>query len=336
MLNILSLNLRSLRLVGLLILLGCAGLILTACGEKAQVFELGIYLDSPSSSLKINGLKDGLKALGYSEGVSIHYNLLNPAEFKAEQLPAKVSDFVARDYQAYWTGSNDGAIQLRQAGLKKPIIVAGLASPVQSGLIKSYYHPDSNINGVDSLDTELTLNRLNLILTFDPGIRKIYLLYDPTSPVESNYLPTLRDEASRLGITLVEKPITSRQASKDVLSQLKANEAKAILTIGGRVLDDKLDLDLLKSVIVQEKLMLVGAERSDLDQTALFSYGGNYSGLGRQSATYVDRVLHGVSPAQIPILQPNQLELVLNQKIADQIGWKFDPDELGTADEVIK
>ena len=311
-------------------------LVLSACGEQNQVYDLGIYLDSPFISPKVDGLKEGLKALGYSEGSVIRYQIFDPKNIPPDQLPAKLKEFVAKGYSAYWTSSNQGALGLTQAGLNnKPLIVAGFTNPVQSGLIKNYYQPATNLNGVDSLSTELTLNRLNLLLSFDPSIRKIYLLYDATSQADIKYLETLRAEASRLGIAFLEKPVPNKTASKEIISQLKASEASAILTVGDTVLEDKLDLDLLKTVVTNEKMVLVGPDRSELDYGALFSYGSDFTGLGRQSAAYVDRVFHGLNPATMPLLQPTQLELVLNQKFALQIGRKFSDEEVVTADEVI-
>lgn len=316
-------------------LLLCFNVLLSACGEQNQVYDLGIYLDSPFINPKVQGLKDGLKALGYSEGSTIRYQIFDPNNISQDQLPAKLKEFATRGYPVYWTSSNQGALELTQAGLNKPLIVAGLTNPVQSGLIKNYYQPATNLNGVDSLNTELTLNRLNLLLSFDPSIRKVYLLYDAGSPSDIKYLETLRAEASRLGIALLEKPVQNKAASKEILSQLKASEASAILTVGDTVFEDKLDLDLLKSVVTNEKLVLVGLDRSDLDFGALFSYGSDFTGLGRQSAAYVDRIFHGVNPATMPLLQPTQLELVLNQKLAIQIERKFSDEEVATADEVI-
>jgi putative ABC transport system substrate-binding protein len=92
---------------------------------------------------------------------------------------------------------------------------------------------------------------------------------------------------------------------------------------------------LLKLVVTNEKLILVGLDRFDLDFGALFSYGNDFKGVGRQSAAYIDRVFHGANIAKMPVLQPTQLELVLNQKIAIQIGYKFSNDEIATADESI-
>lgn len=310
-------------------------LVLSGCGELNQSYEVGVYLDAPFAGPKVEGLKQGLKALGYSEGSTLRFQLFDPSQVPQDQLNNKLQEFAAKGYPVYWTSSNQGALALNQAGLAKPLIVAGLTNPVQTGLVKNYYRPATNLNGVDSLNTELTLNRLNLLLSFDPSIRKVYLLYDATSPADVNYLPTLRAEAARLGIALLEKPLQTKAASKDMVSQLKASEASAILTLGDSVFEDKLDLVALKSVVTQEKLVLVGLDRTGLDFGALFSYGTDFNGLGRQSAAYVDRVLHGVSPATMPLLQPTQLELVLNQKLAIQIGRKFSDEEVATADDVI-
>jgi putative tryptophan/tyrosine transport system substrate-binding protein len=323
------------RLSLLLMLSLILSLMLSACGEQEQVYDLGLVVNTSNQQLKIDGLKAGLKALGYIEGKNIRYHTVNIDDLAPAQEAAILAQLVASNYQAYWTLGNEGATKLKQAGIKKPIIVAGLTNPVQNGLIKSYYRPEINLNGVDSLDTELTLNRLNLLLTFDPSIRKIYLLYDSTSSASLSYLEALRPSAASLGVSLLEKPVTSKENSKEVLSQIKASETKAIMLIGGSVLHDKLDTDLLKSTLSSQKMVLVGADRYDLDFGALFSYGANYEALGHQSATYVDRVLHGVDLSELPLLQPTKLELLLNQKVANQIGWKFTAEETATADEVV-
>ena len=323
------------HLVYLLIVIWGFTLLLSACGEQAKSYNLGVLIDSNSLLPKVDGLKDGLKALSYTEGQNINFQVLNISGFSQDQQQAALKDFAARNYNAYWVASGPAAALLQPFISNQPIIVAGVADPVAQGVVKNTEQPGTNVTGIDSLNTELTLKRIEILLSIDPTIRKAYLVYDATNKADTAYLAPIRAKASQLGVTLLEKPIPSFQASADIVAQFKASEAPAVIMVGVALFNKNMDLNALKSVVTREKLLLVGGERFNLDVGAIFSYGSPYTALGRQSAYYVDKILHGSNPAGMPLLQPDKLELILNQKLADQFGRKFPTPVFESADQIV-
>lgn len=316
----------------LLVLLPCASL-LAACGESNKVFEVGIYNDTPGFVARLDGLKDGLKSLGYVEGTNIDYHTLNPANLASNQQTAALTNFVSKNYNAYVVVSAISAQKLKQAGETQPLLVLGLVDGVNNKLIQSLDHPGTNVTGIDSLNTALSTKRLQWLARFDPTIHQAYLLYNPQTLAETDQLPAMRSEAATLGITLIEKTAVTPSDVKQVLASLKAVEAPALLTVGALVFSAA--GDNLKTMVEREKIVVVGGQSSHLGQDALFSYGANDFALGRQGATYLDNILHGSDPAILPVVPADKLELVLNQKLADQLGLKFPPVMTEAADNIV-
>ncbi len=311
--------------------------LLGACGNETKVYTVGIYLDNVSQASRIEGLKDGLKAFGYTEGKNLRFEQVTGTDFNnPEQLKAALKDLAAKNYEVYWVNNGTAAETFKQAEIKQPLVVAGFTDPVARGLIQSVERPGTNMTGVDSINNGLTVKRLKWLIRLDPTIRSIYLIFDPKSQSQVGYLSVIRAEANRLGITLLEKPLPSRQESKSILANFNAQEAQAILPIGGAPLAQSADPATLKMVIEREKLILIGTDRSHLEFGALLSYGGAYYALGKQSAIYISKILRGANPADLPVLQADQIELVLNQKLANQQNRQFSELLLSAADDIIK
>ncbi len=274
------------RSLALFIITWLTILVLAACGEQDKAAEIGVYIDNAIQIPRFDGLKEGLKGLGYVEGRNIRFQVLNGVGTLQEQAknPA-LREFIDKNYQIYWTTNGTAAELLKQAGLvKQPLVVSGFSDPVARGLVQSLDRPGANMTGVDSINTELTTKRLNWLLKFDPTIRSVYLIYDSKSSSQTSYLAAIRAEAGRLGVKLIEKTASSKPESKSLLVNLKASEAQAILTVGISPLTQTLDETELKAVIEREKLVLIGGDRTHLELGALLTYGSSYNATGQQSS----------------------------------------------------
>jgi putative tryptophan/tyrosine transport system substrate-binding protein len=323
-------------------LLVCAlllSLVLSACGEENnKVYTLGVFVGNKSQISRFDGLKEGLKNLGYQEGKNLRYEILSSEDLSQEQFQSRVKEFISKNYDAYWISSGSGAEMLKQAGLNKPAVVSSFADPIERGLVKSLDAPGTNLTGIDSANTELTLKRLGWLnrLNFALRIKSVYLLYDDKSSSQVAYLDRIRQLAAQYNFGLVEKTISSPADFKQVVSQFKATEAQAILSVGISSIGVNVDQPTLTNVIEREKLILIGGDRSQLEMGAVLVYGASYFDLGRQSAGLVTRLLRGNNPADIAVQSPNRVELVLNQKVADRLGLKFPDVLLTSADEILK
>lgn len=317
----------------LCILFVLINLALTACNQE-KVYNVGIYNENITVTNRVDGVKEGLKTLGYSEGKNIRYHMLDATTMTAEQQETALKEFATKNYDLYWTPSATAAQNLKKLVGKQPIILAGNIETLKGNAVQSTQRPGSNLTGIDSITTELTANRLKWLTRYDPTIKKVYALFETKNAPQVAYMNILREEAKNLGVTLIEKPVSDRAETKNIVSTFKAEEAQAMLFVSFGLLNSV--RNEVKQIVEKEKLVLVGGEASHFELGALFSYGADNFALGRQSAIYVDKVLNGEDPANLPILNAQKLELSLNQKLADQLGLKFPEVLLNSADKVVK
>lgn len=324
--------------LGLLTLI--LGVLLGACGDGAgssdsKVYNVGIHIDAVSQifNTRLDGLKDGMKGLGFVEGKNLNYFVVNTTGMTPEQEAQELAAFAAKNYNVYWVAATATVDKLLKYVTTKPVIAASMPGATLSGLIKSNENPGGNFTGVDNPTIQLSLQRLDLLKELNPNIRAVYLLYIGNK-IEVNYLPQMREHAKILGIKLIENEIKSAAEGSQLVAKFSANEAQAIITMGGAAFS-YIAKDI-KEVVLREKLLVGGADRGNLDLGSIFSYGANNYEIGKQSTEYVIKVLYGANPATLPLLYPNKIEFVLNQKIADQIGFKIPASVIAKADEVVK
>jgi putative ABC transport system substrate-binding protein len=310
-------------------------MLLTACGDtQDKVYNLGVYAEDYNVPDRITGLKDGLKALGYVEGKNLNIQILDVSNLPAEQHATALKDFVAKtNFDAYFTLDTLRAQSLKPLVGNKPIIGGGLDEPVLADLVQSDAQPGTNITGVDDTINQIVLNDLGWMLKINPTIHQVYLLYNPQTPSQKGFLEPIRAEATRLNVQLVEKA-ESPQNLIPIVTQLNTTEAQAILILDWSV--PYVATKQLKAAVSSNKFLMNGIEPSNYDVGSAFIYDANNYNIGHQSAAYVDKILHGASPSQLPLLKPEKYQLHLNQKVADQLGFQFPPAVLAAADEVIK
>lgn len=310
--------------------------LLTACNNQAKVYDVGIYISGVNLDSRIQGLKDGLQSLGYNENINIRYHELNTTKMTAAQETIALKDFAAKNYDVYWVINGSGGVKAKQTITNRPIIVAGLVDAVATNTVKSLDHPGGNLTGIDSLSFQEDPARLDLLLQLDPTIRKVYFVYDTTSVYSTQAnLAATRQEAQKLDVTLLDMPYkgTDKAAASATLLKMSSKEAQAIITLG---LSPFLNAaDVLKQVVDREKLLLIGTDRSNLNYDAIFSYGGNDTAIGQQSASYVDKILLGTDPGSLPVQPIDQINFVLNQKLANQFGINIPTTLTEAADSIV-
>lgn len=320
-----------------LVMLGFCSLVLSACGTQNKVYDIGLYISGSNLEERVQGLQSGLKSLGYTENVNIRYHLLDTTKMTPLQETAALKDFAAKNYDVYWAINGSGGVKAKAIITDRPIVVSGLVDAVSSGVVKSLDHPGGNLTGIDSLGFEQDAPRLDLLLQLNSKINKVYLVYDTSSVYSTKAnLDAIRNEAAKLKVTLLEVAYNGKDkaAATKILNQMNSKDAQAIITLG---LSPFLNVaDVLKQVVDREKLLLIGTDRSNLSYDAIFSYGGNDLAIGLQSANYVDKILLGTDPATLPVQPIDQIDFVLNQKLADQWGISFPSTLLEAADAVVK
>jgi putative tryptophan/tyrosine transport system substrate-binding protein len=328
-----------LRCTLLFITLLATSLLLVACGNtNSKVYNIGVYLNNELNRPKFEGLKEGLKALNLVEGKNVIFHELNVSGLKGEQIENAVKDFGAKNFDLYWTSTDSTAVSLKKHIGTKPLVVAGLANPIEAGLVQSLEKPGGNVTGVSNLATEFTLDRLRLLTKLDWNIRGVYLAYDPKNAAHTNFLPKAREEATRLGFTPIDQPLADADSVKKAITTMKYSEGQAHFYLGTipPLFIPEVGNSFVKTAL-EEKIVMIRALRVDITiGNAMISYGSNQTHQGYQSAGYASKILNGVSPAQLPVEQVSKTELLLNQKLADQWGLKFPDAIVKSADDLIK
>jgi len=296
------------------------------------VHRVGVVLEGGPYHAAIDGLKDGLKELGFEEGKQyilhirdVKGDLTTVAE-TARNLERERVDLI----YAIATGLS---LTVQRATTRVPIVFYAGADPVAAGLVKSLAKPGGRLTGIHSRQADLIAKRLEILKEIVPKLHRVIVFYNPDNPALRDSMATARGASRKLGIELVERHVRSVDDLRAGVRGLKAGELDAMLVMDAMVVSQsQLVVDTAKT----KKLPTMFFERTSVAEGGLASYGTSYYGIGRQAAKYVHRVLSGTSPADLPVERSDRFELVLNLKTAKVLGLTIPPSLLERADHVIE
>jgi len=323
--------LRLLALAAGLTIVGLMGRAVAA--PPARLIKIGALTESWGPTPAIIGLREGLLELGYRENehfvIGVRFTQGNPAE-----LAAAARELVRHGVDIIVTAEGGNTAKAAQAATSRiPIVFMGGSDPVGIGLVQSLAHPGGNITGTADLDIDLGPKRMEIFRELIPGLKRILLPYDATNAYAVAQLPTYRDAARRLGLTLVERPLRTEEEARAALAKIRKGEVDGILSprflslnIPGFILD----------AAQKQGLPTMFHGFSLVEHGGLAAYSAADSQLGRQAARLVDKILNGAKPADLPIEQPTTFELVINSKTAKALGLSIPPSVLLRANRVIE
>ena len=305
--------------------------------QAAKIARIGYLAANLAASPHLpEAFRQGLRDLGYVEGrnVVIEYR---DAEGKPERLPALAAELVALKVDVIVAAGTPPALAAKQATRTLPIVFATAADPVGSGLVTSLARPGGNVTGLSILAPELVGKRLELLKQAVPGVSRVAVLWQPGDFGERTEKDMLKgaDVAARaLGVRLqfveARGPADFDRAFSD-MTRARAG-ALTVLTSNMFLIERRRLVDLA----AKNRLPAVYGGREFVDAGGLMSYGPNLADLFRRAATYVDKILKGAKPGDLPVEQPTKFELVINLKTAKALGLTIPPSLLLRADEVIE
>jgi putative ABC transport system substrate-binding protein len=306
---------------------------MAAAGEKP--YRIGVVLPGDQWASGVDGLKEGMRGLGYVEGRDIHYLLENAAGDKAK-IEETTRKYVAEKVDVVYTITNTALKIVAQVTKpsKTPVVFGSASGPVESGIMPSYATPDAYVTGVTSASIELVPNRLEILKEVLPHVKRVALIGDRHADSSIASFKVARDIAPELDLTLIEIVVTSKEEAVQAAQHITPKEADALFlipslnTVGvaGEIADAARAARLPFAVYQVEHVQQHGA---------LLSYGSSYFLQGKQAASLVDKVLRGVPLAGLPIERPRLHQLTLNLDTAREIGVAFAPDVLNRADQLI-
>jgi putative ABC transport system substrate-binding protein len=301
----------------------------TTIARIGYVTETG-DLSSPSPNLE--AFRQGLRDLGYVEGKNIVIEFRS-AQGKPDRIPSLVADLVQLKVDLLVSQATGGIRAAKQATKTIPIVMVTVQDPVATGIIDSLARPGGNITGLIRLTVELSGQRLELLKEVVPGISRVGMLWDADG--SSIGVKGYEAQAPALNIQLQSLGVRGPNPDFEGAFQAAANGgATALITVTGGLLNryPKAIADLA----IKNRMPSMYERSPYVEAGGLVSYAPNDADSYRRAATYVDKILKGAKPAELPVEQPMKFELVINLKTAKALGLTVSPNVLARADKVIK
>ena len=326
-------NLLVRRFVFVILAFTCELLIADSrAAERATPVKIGVLTDSWGPTPGVVGLRDGLKERGYRENqdfvIGVRFTQGNIAA-----LPQAARELVEQGIDILFTVNPAPAKAAQMATSRIPIVFYGTGDPIGLGLIKSFAHPGGNITGVTDLDLELDSKRLEIFKEMIPGLTRVLFPYDPSETFSLAQLKIYRESAPRLKITLIEKSVISQKEAQATFDGIRKNEVHGIVV--PRSLSFNIP-GLAVEAMSQKRIPTMFFGPWYVDQGGFASYGPDFYKSGRQAARLVDKIVRGTNPREIPVEVNNNIEFVVNLKVATALGIKIVPEVLYRANRVIR
>jgi putative ABC transport system substrate-binding protein len=284
----------------------------------------------------IDAMIGGLRDLGYIDGQNISFER-RFGESNPDRLRQAAVELVERQVDVIVAQSTTAARPAKQATSVIPIVAIGMADPVEDELIASLARPGGNVTGTTFLGPELVAKRLQLLREAVPQLSRVAVLWHPrayTDRTMAGMLKEIESAAQTLGIQLQLVPAASPHDIADAFPAMIKERAAALTVFPSPML--YAEYPRIVKMASDNRLPAIYAAREGAAVGGLMSYGANLPDLSRQTATYVDKILKGAKPADLPVQQPTKFELVINLTTAKALGMEVPATLLGRADEVIE
>ena len=296
--------------------------------------RIGVLLGALSPESKEGqAFRQGLLDAGYVEGRNVVIEW-RTASGDYSRLPQLAADLVQRKVEVIVVQSTSAAKEAKSATSIIPIVMATVADPVGSGLVANLAHPGGNVTGLSTMVVELSAKRLQLLKEARPRVARVAVLWNPATPFHPKVIDDLMAVAPSLSIELNFAAARTPEEFGPAFSTFSRAHAQALY-----VIDDAFFVNrrtMLVNLVSKARLSAIYGFRLYVDEGGLMSYGANFADQMRHAAGYVDKILKGAKPGDLPIEQPTKFELVVNIKTSKALGIIIPQSILVRADEVIR
>ena len=302
--------------------------------QPSKTWRIGFV--SPLSRAETDrqdGFRQGMRELGYVEDRDFVIEG-RFAEGKYQRIPEVAEELVRMNVDAIVVWGTPASIAVAQATSTLPIVIVSVTDPVASHLATSLARPGRNITGVSNLSSDLSGKLLELLVQVAPGLRRVAALRNPLNPNSALLLNETAAAARELGLELQVVEARAPEDLEGAFATIRRERARGVV-----VLTDAMFIGQrhrIGELATKSRLPTVFARRENAQGGGLMSYGPSLSDQFRRAATYVDKILKGAKPADLPVEQPTKFELVINLKAAKALGLTIPPSVLQRADEVIQ
>jgi putative ABC transport system substrate-binding protein len=308
--------------------------------QAGKVYRIGYLslgsLESPETRASLDAFRQGLRERGYVEGQNIVIEYRS-ADGKIERLPGLASELARLKVDLIVAGATPGARAARQATTTIPIIAPNMGDPVRDGLVASLARPGANLTGSTFLGPELVPKRLGLLKEALPAVSRVAVLWHPGAFGERTMKDMVKETeaaARTLGVQLQFVEARGPDEFDRAFSAMARERADAFIVFPSVMLFS--ERRRIVALAAQSRLPAMYQSREFVELGGLIGYGASIPDGTRRAATYVDKILKGAKPADLPVEQPTKFELVINLKTAKALGLTIPPSLLQRADEVIQ
>ena len=316
-----------------------ASVLLTAplapLAQQQKVYRVG-FLGNSTATLEahlVGPFREGLRDFGYVEGQNLRIEY-RWAEGKYERFPALIAELIALKVNVIVTAGTPATLAVKKATTSVPLVMVAVGDPVGTGIVPSLNRPGGNITGLTSIAQELEGKRLELLREVIPNLSHIAVLWNSVSPLQAIEQNRVRAAAQALRMTILSYGVQTEEGLEKAFATIVKEQPGALL-----VLADRLFLHhrkLIMDFATRHRLPGVYAYRELVEVGGLMSFGPSYAGMHRRAAYFVDRILKGANPGDLPVERPASFELVVNLKAAKALGLTIPPSVLLRATEVIQ
>jgi putative tryptophan/tyrosine transport system substrate-binding protein len=326
--------------IGFLVILALGllvGPLAAAAQPPGKVYRIGCLGTIPREfqppSHQWEALLDGLRERGYVEGQNLVFER-RFSEGQAERFPELATELVRLRVEVTLVTTESAALAAKHATQTIPIVMPTMLDPVGAGLVASLARPGGNVTGLSPIYPDLVAKRLELLKDVVPGLARVVVLWNAANPANASVWQETQAAAWALGLQLHSQAVQSPQDLDGAFARTAQARPDALLVLSDALLG--MHRPQIVAFATQQHLPSMFANREWVVAGGLISYGANFSDLFRRAATYIDKILKGTKPADLPVEQPTTFELVINLNTAQALGLTIPPTLLFQVTEVIR
>lgn len=303
--------------------------------QQGKVWRVGFLGESEQSFYvqRIDAFKAGMRELGYVEGKNLAIET-RFADSKYERLPGLVVEMIELKVDAIVAVATPSTSAAQKATTTMPIVMVNAADPVGSGFVASLAHPGGNITGLTNVLVDLSPKHLEMLLSMVPKLVRVAVLVNPANPAQATMLKNVLAAAQRTTVKILPVEARTPQDIENAFSTMARENAGAVIVLNNPFFAQQ--QRQIVGLATKNRLPSIYGIRGYVEIGGLMSYGVDTFNQFRRAATYVDKILKGAKPGNLPVEQPMKLELVINRKTAKALGLAIPQSLLVMADKVIE
>jgi putative ABC transport system substrate-binding protein len=307
---------------------------LAAEAQPGKVVRVGFLASQAVTADAFEAFRKGLRELGWTEGQNLTLEVRSP-QGDPGLLPALAAELVRLPVDVLVASATPASLAAKQATTTVPIVSVYTLDPVSVGLVASLARPGGNVTGLSTLSLEYAGKMLELLRLAAPNISRVAVLGDPTNPSHALYWRQLAAAAQMQRLALVRADVRRADELDSVIARIGGGRLAQALLVMHQPLSF-VHRKRIVSLVAEHRLPAVYGSREAVDDGGLIAFGPSVPAIYRRAATFVDRILKGAKPADLPIEQPTDFQLVVNVKTAKALGLTIPPPILARADEIIQ